>query len=199
MVAHLWFLASSLVDSEGFIYGECLLNFHVRLPFCDTEDMLLLFPVDWWFPGASLLFTLFFCVCGYIWCDILSSEERPFSLMNNTSPSHPETREQTDCCSKGITGTPFHSRSWQLCLLPASLAPVTSPLPLSLLMDSFSLSHLAVPIVWVCCWVHRAGVSSIAPWMLVFFLCLKCKLHLNNDLELLLNIGFYSSIKPHWI
>lgn len=64
MVAHLCFFVSSLVDSEGLIYGGFLLNFRVKLPFCDTEDMLLLFPVGWWFPGASLLFIfLFFSLC----------------------------------------------------------------------------------------------------------------------------------------
>lgn len=95
---------------------------------------------------SAFYFFIFFSVCGYIWCDILSPEERPFSLMNNTSPSHPETREQTDCSSRGITGTPFLIWSWQLCPLPGSLAPGTSPLPLSLLRTVF-LCHTCLGLL----------------------------------------------------
>lgn len=43
----------------------------------------------------------------------------------------------------------------------------------------------------------RRAVSSIAPGMPVCFLCLKCKLLLNNGFKLHLNNGFYSHIEPH--
>lgn len=39
--AHFSFSASGLMDSEGFIYGGCLLSFHVKLPFCDVDGLLL--------------------------------------------------------------------------------------------------------------------------------------------------------------
>lgn len=40
MVAHFSFSASGLMDSEGVIYGSCLLSFHVKLPFCDIDGSL---------------------------------------------------------------------------------------------------------------------------------------------------------------
>lgn len=143
------------MDSGGLIYGRCLLNFHVKLPFCDIGDTLLLFPMDWWLPGASLLLS-FLCVATSGVIHYLP--KRPFSLMNNTSPSHPETMKQTDCSSRGIPPPPSTADHDSCVPLPARLAPGTSPLPLSLLMDSFPLSHcLAVPIVWACCLVHGAA------------------------------------------
>lgn len=180
------------MGSEGLIFGRCLLNFHVKLPFCDIEDMLLLFSVDWWFPGASLLF-IFLCVATSGVTHYLP--KRPFSLMNNTSPSHPETMKQTDCSSRG---SPLPLQIMTVVSPPSEPGPRNIPsFPFFVNGQLFFVTlSLAVPIVWACSLAHRAVFlnSTLDGGV---FLCLKCKLHLNNDLRLHLHGGFYSYIRPH--
>lgn len=71
MVAHFLFSASGLMDSEGFIYGGCLLSFHVKLPFCDIDGLLFCYFQR---TGDPLSPSLLLCFCGYIWCRTLSPE-----------------------------------------------------------------------------------------------------------------------------
>lgn len=72
MGVHFPFSASGLMDSEGFIYGGCLLSVHVKLPFCDVDGLLLCYFQRTGDPlSLSLLFVFF---CGYIWCGTLSPE-----------------------------------------------------------------------------------------------------------------------------
>lgn len=60
---------SSLVDSEGLIYGGCLPNFHVRLSFCDTEDMLLYF--QWIGDSLEPLYFLFLSFFLCVWLHLV--------------------------------------------------------------------------------------------------------------------------------
>lgn len=80
------------MDSEGFIYGGCLLSFHVKLPFCDVDGLLFCYFQRTGDPlSLSLLF--FFLATSGVAHYLL---KELFSLINSTSPSHPETMRQKD-------------------------------------------------------------------------------------------------------
>lgn len=65
MVAHFSLSASGLMDSEGFIYGGCLLSFHVKLPFCDIDGLLFCYFQSTGDPlSLSLLFVFFVATSG---------------------------------------------------------------------------------------------------------------------------------------
>lgn len=77
------------MDSEGFIYGRCLLSFLVKLQFCDIEDML--FCYFQWIGDSLEPLTAFYFIFYFFVATSGVTQYFPrglFSLVNNTSPSY---------------------------------------------------------------------------------------------------------------
>lgn len=150
------------MDSGGLIYGRCLLNFHVKLPFCDIEDTFVISNglVTPWSLSASQ-----FSVCGYIWCDTLSPSVwwiipalltlRQWSRQIAAQGAFPHPLPQ-----QIMTVVSPSQRGW----------PQEHPLYPFLCQWTAFLCHTAwlCPLFGPAAW-YTGQLSSIAPWMVVFF------------------------------